>query len=74
MELLILHIKPAFRIYPLHVLGYTYVCAIVLLSVLLYKIIVDITVKTKMILLQLNSCLEHRDRIYTIAITIINTN
>ncbi|MDR4510088.1 MAG: hypothetical protein MRJ93_00085 [Nitrososphaeraceae archaeon] len=40
IEPLIEHIKSAFRIDPVHVRGYGKVCAIVLLSVLLYQLLI----------------------------------
>jgi hypothetical protein len=46
IEPLIWHIKSAFRIDPLHVSGYAKSCAIVLLSVLLYQILVYYNCKT----------------------------
>ena len=46
IEPLIGHIKSAFRIDPLPVRGYYRVCAIVLLSVLLYQILVYYNCKT----------------------------
>lgn len=47
IEPLIEHIKSVFRIDPLPVPGYAKVCAIVLLSVLLYQILVYYNCKTK---------------------------
>jgi len=46
IEPLIGHIKSAFRIDPLHVRGYDRACAIVLLSVLVYQILVYYNCKT----------------------------
>lgn len=46
IEPLIWHIKSAFRLYPLHVRGYDRACAIVLISVLLYQILVYYNCKT----------------------------
>ena len=46
IEPLIGHIKSAFRIDPLHVRGHDRACAIVLLSVLLYQILVYYNCKT----------------------------
>jgi hypothetical protein len=46
IEPLIGHIKSAFRIDPLPVQGYDRTCAIVLLSVLLYQILVYYNCKT----------------------------
>ena len=46
IEPLIEHIKSVFRIDPLPVLGYDRVCAIVLLSVQLYQILVYYNCKT----------------------------
>lgn len=47
IEPLIEHIKSVFRIDPLHVRGYAKACAIVLLSVLLYQILIYYNCKTK---------------------------
>jgi len=46
IEPLIGHIKSAFRIDPLYVSGYAKSCAMILLSVLLYQIIVYYNCKT----------------------------
>ena len=55
IEPLIEHIKSVFRIDPLPVRGYDKACAIVLLSVLLYQILVYYNCKMKRIIQELSS-------------------